>query len=95
MVRSFAEHRPAQTAHERTAVIESGLFWSLLFLNNNLHALHHARPSAPWYDLPAEYRARKNAVLAQNGGYMFKGYGEIFRRSLFSAPAHPVHPGGG
>lgn len=29
----------------------------LLILNMNLHRLHHARPSLPWWELPAQLRA--------------------------------------
>jgi fatty acid desaturase len=29
----------------------------LLFLNMNLHRVHHRRPSVPWWDLPVRFRA--------------------------------------
>ena len=44
LLRSFAEHEPAAKEDRRTVIVESGLFGSLLYLNNNLHAVHHAFP---------------------------------------------------
>jgi fatty acid desaturase len=32
----------------------------LLILNMNLHRLHHARPSLPWWELPAQFRAERD-----------------------------------
>jgi fatty acid desaturase len=56
LVRSFAEHRYAQPFRERTAIVESRSALSLLFLNNNLHAVHHRYPRLPWFELPRRYR---------------------------------------
>jgi len=65
---------------------------SLLFLNNNLHLVHHDKPGLAWYRLPALYRQRRDLFLASNGGYFFKGYGEVFRRYFLSAKEQPLHP---
>ena len=51
-VRSFAEHRFVDGGTQ-SAVVRAGPVMSLLFLNNNLHLSHHARPGVPWYQLPA------------------------------------------
>ncbi len=92
LLRSFAEHRAAEAVGMRTAIIEAGPVMSLVYLNNNLHAVHHADPSSPWHRRPALYRQRRNEVLAGNGGYWFAGYGEILRRYLLT-PREPVaHP---
>jgi fatty acid desaturase len=32
----------------------------LLILNMNLHRLHHARPSLPWWELPAQFHAERD-----------------------------------
>jgi fatty acid desaturase len=56
LVRSFAEHRYAHSVHERTAIVESRSALSLLFLNNNLHAVHHRYPALPWFEIPNQYR---------------------------------------
>ena len=64
-----------------------------LYLNNNLHALHHARTDLPWYSLPKAYRLSRDAVLAATGGYRFDSYGHVMRRYLLTPKDSPVHPG--
>lgn len=92
LLRSFIEHRPDPRQARRTVIVEAGPLLSLLFLNNNLHALHHSQPALPWYRLPAVYRGQRARVLEENGGFRFTGYGEIARRFLFRSKDHPVHP---
>jgi fatty acid desaturase len=95
LVRSYCEHQAVENVGERTVIVEASAFWSLLFLNNNLHVAHHARPAIAWYDLPAYYRAQRDTLIRQNKGYLMQGYGEIFRRYLVS-PKEPVaHPNPG
>jgi fatty acid desaturase len=92
LVRSFCEHQAAADQGERTIIVEASPFWSLLFLNNNLHIAHHTKPRLPWYELPAYYRSERDALIAKNHGYRMNGYGEIFRRYFFR-PKEPVaHP---
>jgi fatty acid desaturase len=93
LLRSFAEHRSADKSGERTAIVESGPFMGLLFLNNNIHVVHHLRPAMPWYQIPGFYRKNRKELLAANGGYFLKGYGEIIAKYLFKPVMHPVHPG--
>ena len=52
LVRSFAEHRAESDVDERTAIVENAPVMGLLFLYNNLHAVHHERPTMPWYRIP-------------------------------------------
>ncbi len=92
LVRSFAEHRAHPGVEERTVIVESRGLLALLFLNNNLHALHHAEPGLAWYRLPARFRARRGALLTANGGYRFSGYGEIFLRYFLWPKEHVRHP---
>ncbi len=92
MLRTFAEHQASEAVGERTAIIEAEGVFALAFLNNNLHAVHHANPRAPWYDLPALYRQNRAAVLAGNGGYRFEGYRAIFARHAFRAKEGIIHP---
>ncbi|MEM1300746.1 MAG: fatty acid desaturase [Pseudomonadota bacterium] len=92
MVRSYIEHRAAETADERTVVIEGHWFWRLLFLNNNYHAVHHDRPALAWYRIPAAWEEDREAFLARNGGYHYRGYGEVARRWLFRRREPVVHP---
>ena len=93
MVRTFVEHRAAERVGERIVVVEAGPVMSLLFLNNNLHAVHHAAPRMPWYALPARWRATRDATLAANGGYRFAGgYAEVAARWLVTRREPVVHP---
>ena len=85
LLRSFAEHRARPATGERVAIVESGPLMSLLYLNNNLHYMHHQTPRAAWYQLPARWRARRDVVLAANGGYHYSGYGEVIRRFAFTS----------
>ncbi len=80
LLRSFAEHRARPVVGRRSAIVESGPLMSLLYLNNNLHYVHHEAPQVAWYRLPARWRARRDEVLAANGGYCYSGYGEVIRR---------------
>lgn len=91
-IRTFAEHRAHACPRARSVVIEDRGPLAFLFLNNNLHALHHAHPKVPWYDLPALYRARRTDVLKRNGGYLYRGYGDILRRHLVRPKDPVVHP---
>jgi fatty acid desaturase len=92
LIRSFAEHRAADRVGERTAVVENAWLLGPLFLFNNLHAAHHQYPKLAWYRLPRWYRANRDRLVAQNGGLVYDGYGEIFRRFLISPHDAPAHP---
>lgn len=91
-LRTFAEHQAHETAGGRTAIIEASPFWSLLFLNNNLHYVHHENPRVPWYRLPAVYRTDRHGYRAANEHYVFSGYGEVIRRYLLRRKAPVPHP---
>lgn len=91
LMRSFLEHQARADVAQRTAIVESGAVLSLLYLNNNLHALHHAAPAVPWYRLRALYRERRDALLAANGGYCYSGYAEIAARYLLWPKEYAVH----
>jgi fatty acid desaturase len=91
LVRSYCEHQAAENVDHRTIIVECSLFWSLLFLNNNLHVPHHERPSLAWYKLPAFYRAERARLIAQNNGYLMS-YAEIFRRYFLRAKEPIPYP---
>ena len=91
LVRSFLEHQARAEVRERTAIVESGPIMSLLFLNNNLHTLHHLEPKTPRYLLPSRYRTVRETILEHNGGYLLPGYRWIFRHYLFWPKESPVH----
>jgi len=92
LLRSLAEHRAAPGVPQRTAVVENAPLMGLLYLHNNLHIVHHARPDLPWYRIPAWYRANRSLLLAQNGGLVYDGYGDVLRRYLTSPHHDPLHP---
>ena len=91
-VRSFAEHRAHDAVEKRTAIVEHSPVFGLLFLNNNLHVVHHRFPTLPWYRIPAFYRQHREAVLAENGGLVYRGYLDVFRRFFLKAHDAPLHP---
>jgi fatty acid desaturase len=92
LVRSFAEHKADTEVGKRTIIVEAHPFFGLLFLNNNLHVVHHAHPEAAWYDLPGIYQSRRAHFLALNGGYIFSGYGKIIRQFAFHRKQDVFHP---
>jgi fatty acid desaturase len=91
LVRSYCEHQAAEQVEHRTIIVECSLFWSLLFLNNNLHVPHHERPSLAWYKLPAYYKSERAKLISQNNGYLMS-YAEIFRRYFLSAKEPLAYP---
>ena len=82
LVRSFAEHRAADDPEHRTAIVEGARVLGLLFLNNNLHVVHHLNPGLPWYRIPAVYRADRAVLLRRNGGLVYRGYQDVAFRYL-------------
>ncbi len=91
MIRSFAEHR-AMPDGSRTAVVRSTWFFSLLFLNNNLHLTHHERPDLAWYELPAAHERMRSDAEAAKGAGLYAGYRDVFSRFLVRPFCQPVHP---
>ncbi len=83
LMRSFAEHQASFDHDDRTVTVKCGPLFSLLYLNNNLHSLHHAEPKLAWYRLPA--RARE----CPRERYVFRGYGQIAAHYLLR-PKEPV-----
>ncbi len=94
-IRTFLEHRAHEKSRARTVIVEDRGILAFLFLNNNLHVVHHMNPSAPWYRLPALYRTGKERYLACNEAYVYRSYGQIFREYFWRAKdpvAHPLWP---
>ncbi|MBF0280409.1 MAG: fatty acid desaturase [SAR324 cluster bacterium] len=92
LIRSFAEHRAAEQVFHRIAIVESNLFFSLLFLNNNLHCVHHWKQDLPWYELPEYFQKNRHVILNMNDNYYFKGYAEIFKNYWNKPWIHPLPP---
>ena len=96
LLRSFAEHRASADPAHRTAVVESNPVLSLIFLYNNLHVVHHARPALPWYELPAAWRvlqAERGDAAARSVGMVYAGgYLEVAQRYLLRPVIDVEHP---
>jgi len=89
MIRTFAEHQASADPGRRTVVIEDRSPLSMLFLNNNLHAVHHAFPGAAWYRLPELLQRYRPQFLGQADAYHFRGYRELLGRYALR-PKEPV-----
>jgi fatty acid desaturase len=92
LLRAFYEHRAAEDSQQRTAAVESNVLFGLLYLYNNLHVVHHLKPTMPWYEIPRYYRENRESLLELNGQYVYRGYAVFVRRYLFSPVFSPVHP---
>ena len=91
-LRTFLEHQAHERASGRSVIVEKGGIFALLFLNNNLHVVHHVHPRVAWYDLPALYHARKEHYLRRNGGYFFASYRDVIRKYLWQTKDPVAHP---
>lgn len=91
-IRTFLEHQAHEKARGRTVIIEDRGLLAFLFLNNNLHVVHHMHPKVPWYRLPALYAENKIRYLTRNGGYRYDSYAQIFRQHFLRAKDPVPHP---
>ncbi|MEP9404100.1 fatty acid desaturase [Sphingomonas silueang] len=87
LLRGFAEHRADAAGPSRAATVTSHGPLALLFLNNNLHAAHHAFPAAPWYRLPLLERMRTDRAEPR-----YRGYREVVRRFALRPHDRVLHP---
>lgn len=92
LLRSFLEHQAHEDWRQRTVSIEAHPLLALLFLNNNLHLVHHLYPGLPWYRLPKRWQQHRDVLMQFNGGYYYPGYGVIFSRYLMQAKEPVLHP---
>ena len=92
MVRTFLEHQADESMRARTVIVEDKGFFSFLFLNNNLHVIHHAYPTVAWYKLPSIYSKNRDRFLKMNKGYRFDNYYEIFKRFAFKRKEPVAYP---
>ncbi|WP_312798512.1 fatty acid desaturase, partial [Tianweitania sp.] len=90
-IRTFAEHQWSERPDGRTVIIERSPL-SLLFLNNNLHLVHHKNPTAAWYKLPSLYKARREEWQRMNNGYVFPNYFALLKAYAFTAKEPVIHP---
>ncbi|MEM6657880.1 MAG: fatty acid desaturase [Pseudomonadota bacterium] len=91
-IRTFLEHRAHEKTRARTVIVEDRGPLAFLFLNNNLHVVHHMNPKAPWYRLPGLYRTGRERYLTSNEAYVYKSYTEVFRQYFWRSKDPVVHP---
>lgn len=91
-IRTYLEHRAHEKCRARTVIVEDRGPLALLFLNNNLHVVHHMHPNVAWYDLPAMYAENRDHYLRRNDGYRFASYADVFRRYFWQAKDPVPHP---
>lgn len=91
-VRTYLEHQAHLDVKGRTVIVEDTGFFAFLFLNNNLHLVHHTHPQAPWYTLPSLYRANRKNYLACNHHYVYANYWCVFAQYLFNRKDAVPHP---
>ena len=91
-IRTYLEHRAHDHATGRTAIVEDRGPLAFLFLNNNLHVVHHLNPKVAWYDLPALYRSDKEKYRQLNDSYVYRSYAQIFREHFWRAKDPVPHP---
>lgn len=91
-IRTFLEHQAHEAADGRTVVIEDRGPLALIFLNNNLHAVHHKHPKVAWYMLPKLWNDNRERFLERNGGYYYASYRQIFARHFLRGKDPVAHP---
>lgn len=90
-IRTYAEHQWSERPDGRTIIVERSVL-APLFLNNNLHLVHHKYPSVPWYRLPELYQAEREGWADMNGGYVFRNYLLIFLSFALKQKEPVAHP---
>jgi fatty acid desaturase len=91
-IRTFLEHQAHERVRGRTVIIEDRGPLAWMFLNNNLHVVHHMHPKVPWFRLPGLYFGNRDRYLRRNDGYMYRSYAQVFGRYLFRAKDPVPHP---
>ncbi|MER9565212.1 fatty acid desaturase [Mesorhizobium sp. M0571] len=90
-IRTYAEHQWSEHPEGRTIIVERSPL-SLLFLNNNLHFVHHKSPTVAWYRLPKLFADRRDEWLRMNNGYAYPNYFVLLKAYAFKAKEPIVHP---
>lgn len=91
-LRTFLEHQAHTRASGRSVIIEDRGPFAFLFLNNNLHVVHHMHPNVPWYALPRLYAQNRDHYLRRNAGYHYPSYFAVIRQYLWRAKDPVAHP---
>ncbi|MDE4174955.1 fatty acid desaturase [Phaeobacter sp. PT47_59] len=91
-IRTFLEHRAHEDPHARTVLVEDRGPLAFLFLNNNLHIVHHMHPGVPWHALPRLYRLHEPAYKEANEAYVYRSYLQVFWHYLLRTKDPVPHP---
>ena len=91
-IRTFLEHRAHQYSTARTVIIDDKGPLAFLFLNNNLHAVHHLHPQVAWYNLPRLYRDNADSYDGFNEDYNYRSYAQVIARYFVKAKDPVQHP---
>jgi fatty acid desaturase len=91
-IRTFLEHRAHQYSAARTVIIDDKGPLAFLFLNNNLHAVHHLHPQVAWYNLPRLYRDNAESYDGFNEDYNYRSYAQVIARYFVKAKDPVQHP---
>ena len=91
-IRTFLEHRAHQYSTARTVIIDDKGPLAFLFLNNNLHAVHHLHPQVAWYNLPRLYRDNTDSYDRFNENYNYRSYAQVIARYFVKAKDPVPHP---
>ena len=67
-------------------------FFSLLYLNNNLHYTHHQLPGVAWFRLPELTEVMEAETAVADGAGVYPGYFSIVRRYFLRPFDLPVYP---
>lgn len=97
LIRSFAEHLWQPDPDARTAFVDGFFPFGLLFLFNNMHHAHHARPTVPWYQIPRLAKQLGSRAAAHSSAGYYRGYRDLIRlygARPFCVPVHPATPDG-
>lgn len=92
LLRTFAEHQAEALPGQRTSAVETHPLMALVYLNNNLHALHHECPRVAWYRLPRLWRRHRARILQANGGHCYPGYLTVLWRYALRPRVTPCWP---
>ena len=91
-IRTFLEHCAHDRVSGRTVIVEDRGPLGFLFLNNNLHVVHHMHPNLAWYRLWPLYLSQRERFVTRNHGYVYPSYAPIFRRYFWRAKDPVAHP---
>lgn len=91
-IRTFLEHQAHDRVSGRTVIIEDRGPLGFLFLNNNLHVVHHMHPNVAWYRLWPLYLSQRERFVTRNHGYVYPSYAAIFRLYFWRGKDNVAHP---